>query len=256
MRDDDFLQVFTATRKHLADFHRQSFFVAPTISEDDRERLKRLNLSLIQTDGEFFIAQLKQHAQSRECINTDDLYDDVDELLSEVVEAHLWLHDTFRVRSYPQIMISSWYQDGLMDSLRRILRLKRTGEYSNRHKVFSTSQTYYVAAERYRRDGLFSDAAYCEGYANGLQFSFQRSSRSKPPIFFHFGGFATSGYSVYKRAVSRLSSLNKRAHKYVLGIISRAPPHEDVVFHHRAQLNLGRYFDDKGRLREQASKRR
>lgn len=256
LRDDDFLQVFNATRKHLADFHRESYFISPKVSDDDHKRLKHLNLTLIQTDGTFFIAQLKKHAQSIKSINTDDVYDDVDLLLSKVVDAHLWLHDTFRVRSYPQIMICSWYQDGLIDALRRILRLRRTGEYSDLHRVFTTAKTYYVAAGYYRRDNFISDAAYCEGYAAGMLFAFQKSPRLEPPIFFHFGDFTTSGKSIYKRFVSRLPALHKRAHNYALNVISKAPPHEDIVMHHRAQLNLGRYFDDEGRLRKTAKKRK
>ncbi len=249
LRDDDFLQIYNSTRKHLADFHRQAYFVSPAILDTERTRLQNMNLHLIETDGEFFISQLKKHAQSCRCISPDDMYDDVESLLSEVIDAHLWLHDTFGIRSHPQTMIASWYQDGLMDALSRIIRLRRTGAYSDVYRLIHTAHGYYEFERRYQRDNNFSDAAYCEGYATGLLFSSQTSKlRMTPPLFFHFGGFGTSGRSVYKRWVRKLPDLHKTAHRYVIGCLKKIPPHEEIVLHHKAQLNLGRYIDDNGRL--------
>lgn len=244
LRDDDFLQIFRTTRKQLAQFNRQAYFVSPHLSKQDRTRLRAIKMHLIETDGEFFITQLKQHAQSQMCINSDDIYEDTDTLLSEVIDAHLWIHDTFNIRKYPQILISSWYQDGLMDVLHRVLRQRRTGEYSNLRRVIGSASGYFEAAKLYARDRSFADAAYCQGYATGLLFVSQRPpNRIFPPLFFHFSEFGTSSKTAYKRALSKLPALHKRAQQFVTKTIAKAPPHEDVVFHHRAQLNLGRYFD-------------
>jgi hypothetical protein len=61
LRDDDFLQVYESVRNALSDFHRQAYFVAPNISDEDRERLRAMNLHLIETDGTFFLSQIKTH---------------------------------------------------------------------------------------------------------------------------------------------------------------------------------------------------
>jgi hypothetical protein len=60
LRDEDFLQIYGAVREGLKDFHRQAYFVAPEIGDDDRTRLKELNLHFIETDGTFFIQQVKR----------------------------------------------------------------------------------------------------------------------------------------------------------------------------------------------------
>jgi hypothetical protein len=99
LRDDDFLQVYDSVRGALSDFHRQAYFVAPHISDDDRERLRGMNLHLIETDGTFFLSQIKTHATSRRCIASDSMYDDLARIHNLVDEAHSWLHDKYNAIS-------------------------------------------------------------------------------------------------------------------------------------------------------------
>lgn len=123
LTDDDFLQVYGSVRDALRDFHKQAYFVAPTISNTDRRRLADLNLHLIETDGTFFVAQIKAHAQTKICLCSDDMYDNIEDVLSLASTAHTWLHDNYNAVEFPQILFCSWYQDGMLHALKRILRL-------------------------------------------------------------------------------------------------------------------------------------
>jgi hypothetical protein len=242
--DDDFLQVYGVVRKCLAEFHRQPYFISPYIEDADRGRLEKLNLYLIETDGEFFIEQLKLHAQSRSCISSDDMYDDVGALYERVMEAHNWLNQTFSAFDYPQTLIANWYQDGLQHILERILRLRKTGEYSDLHRLIAGTQHYSYYAKRFRQDGNFCDAAYCEGYANGLMYaSFPSADRSKtaPPLFFHFGGFQTDRKTLYKNTVKKLPGIHKAAYKFVLNTMGKHRREDNLIIHHIPQLSLGKY---------------
>jgi hypothetical protein len=244
LRDEDFLQIYNATRKRLAEFHRQAYFVAPSITDVERTRLQAMGLRLIETDGEYFVAQLKEHAQSVRCICPDEMYDDVGELLSIVFDSNTWLRKTFKIKKHPQYLVSAWYLDGLQHALERILRLRKTGEYSDLHKLVATARSYYSFAKKFLRDRKFDDAAYSEGYADGMLFaSLRPEEKLFPPLFFYFGGCRTSSRSVYKRAINKLPARYKRANSFLKGIANKYED-ADMVILHRAQLSLGRYLEE------------
>jgi hypothetical protein len=242
LRDDDFLQIYNAMRKQLADFHRQAYFVAPLINDDDRTRLESMGLRLIQTDGEFFVAQLKEHAQTVRCICADDMYSDVARLLAAVILTNNWLRDTFNIKRHPQYLISSWYLDGLQHGLERILRLRKTGEYSDLHRLIRQAQSYYEFLRRYLRDKKFDDAAYCAGYSTAMIFASQKSDeREWPPLFYYFGGYCVDSRSAYKRVINKLPNLYKAPNRFLKKMAAEYP---NMILVHMAQLNLGKYLDE------------
>lgn len=242
LRDEDFLKIFNATRKLLSDFHRQAYFVSPTISDSERQRLKSMGLHLIETDGQFFIAQLKEHARTVKCICSDEMYDDVNHLLSEAFDAVIWLRDTFKIKKHPNYLISAWYLDGLQHALERILRLRRTGEYSDLHRLIHTARSYYHFSKCFLKDRKFDDAAYSEGYADGMLYaSLERPKKMGPPLFYYFGGFRTSSRHVFKRAIHHLPNRHRGADKFVRKIADQAAQ-PDMIIKHRAQLNVGKYM--------------
>jgi hypothetical protein len=52
--------------------------------------------------------------------------------------------------------------------------------------------SYENFAQRYKKDKKFTDAAYCEGYSNGMFFAIASGLDKNgliPPLFFHFGNF-------------------------------------------------------------------
>ncbi len=247
LRDDDFLQIYHATRRHLADFHRQAYFIAPNLDPADQERLKKLDLVLIDTDGEFFLEQIKKHAYSRRCFCPDEMYDNVTTLLMKVSLAHDRLHKNFNIFKHPQVLFSSWYQDGMQHALDRILRLKRTGIYSDRHRVIEGARSYFYFSDRFRSDKKYGDAAYCQGYANAhvyASLSEAEQRRVKPPLFFYFG-FETSDEKIFKRKLPALPDLHKTAFNYAKRITSKYDKDSTIVIHHPDQLyGLGKYLTD------------
>jgi hypothetical protein len=239
LRDEDFLQIYNATRTSLADFHRRAYFVSPNITEDDRLRLEQMNLHVIETDGTFFISKIKEHACSIRCIAKDQMYDSVAAMLEAVFEENNWLRSNFSIQRHPQYLISAWYLDGMQHALERILRLRETGTYSDLHRLQYSARNYFGFAKRYLRDQKFDDAAYCEGFANGMVFAtLDPDGDLYPPVFFYFGGFATSSRTKYRRSISRIPSIYKRANKYLRKIADDLKGEdEDFVIVHRARLS-------------------
>lgn len=244
LRDDDFLQVYEAVRQHLAAFHRQAYFVSPEISPQDRQRLSGLNLHLIETDGQFFISELKRYAQESLCICRDDMYDGASVLLDEVSDSHDWLHEKFSLSKYPQILFCSWYQDGLMHALERIVRLRKSGLQSDLHKLQGSARSYDYFARRFQKDRQYGDAAYCFGYSAGYLFATQFAADGPvipPPLFFYFG-FATRGKTLYQKQLSKIPELHKSAFRFACKIASKYPSDSNLVLHHDPRLNLSKYM--------------
>jgi hypothetical protein len=197
-----------------------------------------LKLHLIDTDGQFFVSELKGYAQSRRCICPDEMYGSVAAKLHEVVDAHIWMHDKFRATKYPQILPCSWYQDGLQHSLQRVLRLRKTGRYSDLHRLINTATSYEKAAKEYRKRKNYSDAAYCYGYSYGYKYAaFAGSSNpdTSPPLFFYFD-FLSWSKSAFRRNISKLPQLHQAAYKYSKHAISKYPKDFDLVLDHKDQL--------------------
>ncbi len=245
LKDDDFLQIYEAVRGLLSDFHRQAYFVAPSIETEQRERLTKLGLHIIETDGQFFIAELKNYAIRNSCFARDEMYDAVSSVLEEVKVAHNWLHKKFDEFELPQILICSWYQDGVMHALERILRLKRTGEQSDLHRLQGAAASYERFAQQFRRDRNYGDAAYCEGYSNAYLFASQyRDGLDEimlPPLFFYFGYYGRSAKE-FQAVVPDLPSMHRRAFGFAKKLLSKYPKNEKLVLHHPVRLNLGKYM--------------
>lgn len=240
LKDDDFLQLYDTVRQALNDFHRQAYFVAPHIGDDDRSRLRALNLHLIETDGTFFVSQLKSHAAATRCIAADTMYDDVGRLLADVNEAHDWLHGKYTADKHPQILYCSWYQDGLMHGLERILRLRRTGMYSDLHQSQHLAHAYFNYAKRYRKKKYFGDSAYCYGFSNAFvyaAFTSEERRKHRPPLFFYFDSEIYSA-SEYRRRLNSLPDLHKTAFKQAQDTVRRHPYLSTHVLHHLDQLDL------------------
>jgi hypothetical protein len=245
LRDDDFLQIYNAVRTTLAEFHRQSFFVAPDVAADDRKRLSDLKLRLVETDGQYFVAQLKQHAQSKLCIASDDIYSRALSQLILTTADHEWLLETFDMHKHPQILFCAWYQDGFIHALKRILRLRTLGTYSDLHRIIRMYESYFNFAKRYRADKKYDDSAYCYGYANAYLYARLSEDRPniKPPTFYYFDAEIV-GRTTYKKALKQLPSLHKSAFKYARKIVSEFPVGAEIVIHDKDQLNLGPYVND------------
>ncbi|WP_298255362.1 SIR2 family protein [Bradyrhizobium sp.] len=246
LQDDDFLQIYGSVRSALKDFHRQAYFVAPEINEQDRLRLREMNLHLIETDGTFFLSQIKAHATTKRCIIPDEMYNDVAELLTEVEEAHSWLHDTYNAKAFPQILYCSWYQDGLSHALERILRLRSTGIYSDLHRTSASARSYDLFAQRYRKLRYYGDSAYCYGYSNAYLYAALTSEERQkyaPGLFFYFDNEIRNARQ-YARALKRLPEKHKAAFKYAQGVVRRHPYLDSHIMHHMDQLNLSLVADE------------
>lgn len=163
LRDWNFQRLYTALRADMADFAPRAYVVTP-FPEDDK--VAEFGLTVIKTSGVRFLRDLKSQLLGH-CFVDDSAYDTVDEVFAVLDEADEFAKSISH-KQYPAIIHCWAYHDGMRDACSRILRKRVTGEYSDRHHVESLLKSYDAMYDKTYDAGRFTDAAYIDGYTNGL----------------------------------------------------------------------------------------
>lgn len=163
LRDSDFRNVYGPLLESMGQLRPVAYFVSPFESAEAED----LGLRHLKTDGTHFLRSVKAHLVEKDALIADSGYDRIENLREVVRECHE-LTVGMNWRENPLLVFSIAYQDGLLDALNRMLSQWKTGEYSGPNHVAHTAVSYdrllHIAVERCR----FWDAAYIDGYANGL----------------------------------------------------------------------------------------
>lgn len=162
LRDWNFRRLYEALRADAGAFAPRAYVVSPYATAERNE----YDMEVISTSGRYFLASLKEHLYGH-CFISDDAYELIAEAhyeLNEVAE----VAKSVSIKESPTVIFSWFYHDGLRDVLRRMLRLRTTGEYSDRHRVQRLAHYYIDASEEALSEGRYGNHAYLEGYANGL----------------------------------------------------------------------------------------
>ncbi|WP_142057750.1 SIR2 family protein [Pseudarthrobacter sp. B4EP4b] len=163
LRDADFRNVYEPLMEGMGKLRPISYFVGPF----DSPEAEALGIRHIKTDGTYFLRSLKRHLEESGDLLSDEVLDRSRKLRPLLATVH---KETMRMdwRSHPELFFSLAYQDGMLDGFDRIQSQCMTGEYTDPKQVRSTLRTYnhllHVAVDRNR----FWDAAYINGYLNGL----------------------------------------------------------------------------------------
>lgn len=163
LKDSDFQNVFNSLLASMGQLRPVAYFLSPFDSVEADE----FGLRHIKTDGTHFLRSLKAHLVERGTLLPDQVLARASRLVGRVREAHeATVGDD--CKNQEGLIFSLAYQDGLLDALNRINRRWITGEYNDPHHLHHLVATYArylrIAIERRR----YWDAAYVDGYANGL----------------------------------------------------------------------------------------
>ena len=169
-RDEDFNRLYRLLRKELGRMVPRSYIVT---LDSGFDASAYDGASLIQTSGAYFVERFKEGLAQTHHFVPDERFDAVDDLLDDVEHAHHELFEQFPLRRFPLALYVAMYQDGLGDSLQRIVARRKTGEYSHACDVKTKMNSYDELRKRLLRRRKYHDVAYAEGYLNGLLFLIQ-----------------------------------------------------------------------------------
>lgn len=162
--DWNFRLLYEALRADMGAFAPRAFVVSPF----DVNGLEAFpGLEHIPTSGVKFLKDLKEELTAT-CFLPDLVYERVARLLDDALKAHHDVAVHVSHLQYPTIIHCWSYQQGLIDACRRILDRRVSGEYSQRHRVAELVRSYDRLVEEQLKGEHFWDAAYLDGYANGM----------------------------------------------------------------------------------------
>jgi hypothetical protein len=116
----------------------------------------------------------------------DEAFADCELLLDQIADKHNKTADAFVKKRHPLLIFILSYQDGLIHALQRIIRMRKSGEYYSVNAVHARAHGYDHKIHDYGKKKDFWNAAYAQGYQNGLLFLLLRSEDDKsprPPFF-------------------------------------------------------------------------
>lgn len=236
LSDENYLRLLGNIARMMGDKTRQSYFISPQI---DPARIQAAPVPLIpiETDGAFFFEEVRRKNGDALGITTEAAFYCCLELLDEVATVHDKTATAFLKTNHPLLIFALSYQDGLSHALRRIIRMKKTGEYHSINSVHSRVHTYETMVEDYIKHENFWDAAYCLGYHNGLLYlllASQNMKAPKPP-FFEMPFDVTVG-SLKEIAKRPQDKLPRKVAKFVRQMMRDFPRNAGVVPDHPPYL--------------------
>jgi hypothetical protein len=171
--DDNYIRLLKNISKLLGNLARQSYVVSPKI---DRQHLSKLPIKLIpiETDGSYFLEELRKHLNSHlpgGCgITPDDAFLDCDELLEAMLPIHEDTAGFWETSRHPLSIFALSYQDGLIHALQRFRSKRKTADYYNLPRVQHLVHLYEEKVRSYADKADHWNACYFRGYQSGLIF--------------------------------------------------------------------------------------
>jgi NAD-dependent SIR2 family protein deacetylase len=210
LRDSDFKKIYGFLRRNMQDVLPRSYVVTTSGT------LATLasNSSIIHTDGTFFLKTLKDSLVDAGVMSPDTLYEGIPNLLGDVLDAHEKVVDSFPLQKYPETVFTISYQDGLIHAFERIMARRFWGEYSDPPHVGRLLHSYEHLLKGAIRGKRYFDAAYIEGYINGIIAYADPDGRRWLPRYFLFGAKEElRTLTQFRRAVRHAPDLHKSASK-------------------------------------------
>jgi hypothetical protein len=169
LSDENFLKLLRNVAKMSEPHLRQSYFVAPDI---DIAKLKRVPIPLvpIETDGSYFFEKVHERLCAKGIVVRDEAFDQCDELLASAIDVHCATADAYERTQHPLLILALSYQDGLIHALKRVGTRRKSGEYHSPKRLHGLVHNYELKYDERRREKDFWNAAYAEGYMNGMMF--------------------------------------------------------------------------------------
>jgi hypothetical protein len=230
--DDDFIQVQSTLVAEMKGLSPQSYIV--TLDRSSDARFRERGLIPIYTDAAYFISQVKKRFVSEHQLLDDGRFVGVGKFLGKVTKAHHEL-SSIDPQKHPDVVFGLSYQDGLIHALERILALKKTGYYSHACNPRNMARLYFekITPEKLKK-GKYHDAAYSEGYGDGLLFFIADDDlRNQFPMYFAFGETKMiRTLRDYERALGRAPRVSSSKHKYAKKLVKKRVTEEGIVLHH------------------------
>lgn len=168
LEDEDFKKIWELINKNLKKLKPHFYIVSP--DERLKERLKDKNVTCIKTIASEFIIKVKERLIKDRFILRREILDKIAwELREKIIEKHEETHKLMSKNKISLLLYSTSYQDGYIHALDRIIAMGNSGIYCCFDYICNSIDSYNEWFKTNYRNKEYYDAAYCQGYANGME---------------------------------------------------------------------------------------
>ena len=231
--DDDFAQIINYLRDEMGAIFPHIYIV--TLDNTLKDRLAYEHSTSIVTSGTYFIHKLKLELIEKGVIKNHSVSPLITEARFAIEELHSKV-SSIDLQKYPCAIYTLSYQDGVIHAFERFLQNYKTGEYNQPRRLGRIAGQYSEWTDNYFAAENYWDAAYYEGYVNGL-ILIEAGENDKeilnkfPFLFLPNAKKALSSYEVYMDELKRVSRGRSKYQKQAKGIVN-AKVDKDLVVHH------------------------
>jgi hypothetical protein len=231
-QDEDFRRVYRLLDREVRQLLPSAYVV--TLDENAKATLAsmRMNVTPIITDATFFLATLKAHLVKEKLMLPDERYSGLETTYESVFEAQ---NNIFGIdpRSHPENVYSLVYQDGLMHGLEDVMGSRKSGRFSDGHRLMHMIRSYDFLRKGYLHAGNYWEVAYIEGFLGGLLY-FLSSYRKTPklPLYYLFGCRDITNLRDYRKLAKHARNLHKGAYSFAARLVTEGIHTAGVSFHH------------------------
>jgi len=230
--DSDFNRIYKFIASQMADVLPRSYVV--TLGNPEPANLRGAHV--IRTDATFFVRRLKEELLSRGCLLDDQRWNGVAAQLFDIERRHDELYEKINLQRLPAAVLCGHYQDGLIHAFERMLKQRRTGEYSHIHRVERLFRAYEERRKELVKAKRYHDVAYATGYQNGLLYLLaDDAGRKALPLYFVYGSTVElRSLTAFKREAKGAQQFHRQAYAHAERIAKKWNP--AIVPHHRPEL--------------------
>jgi hypothetical protein len=161
----------------------------------------------------------------------DERFSDLYDAYEKYEDIHHQLYKDISLREIPGIMYALAYQDGLKHAFEYLLQNAKKGTCSDPHRLYHVVESYESIRKDKVRSKRYDDAAYIEGYVNGILYLLASDEeRGKLPYYYVYGRGPVLSQEEFLKMVKYASSIHKGAYAYAEKWASKLG--EGVAYHH------------------------
>lgn len=231
--DEDFSQILKYLKNEMGNVFPHIYIV--TIDNELEKRLNYDHCTTIVTSGEYFIHSLKNALKEKGLMVNTGIEDGIEVNLSVINELHKRI-SKINIKTFPSVIYTLVYQDGVIHALERYLKMNKTGEYNRPGYIENLVQKYENFSKECYALKNYCDEVYYKGYANGLILIVACGDNIDicdqfPFIYLPNSKLNLNDLTTYHAELERISSGKSQYHKLARMIV-KDQCGEGMVIHH------------------------
>lgn len=236
-RDYDFIRIYNYLKKELKEIIPHCYIV--TVNPNISQNLNAQNLTVINTDGTYFLSALRKHLEGSKYLIPKENISNVYYLKELHREIHMETCDLLKDKKLPNLIYCAFYQDGISHALSYLMYHADSGLSFYPQKIFNSIDAYDKLRKEKLKNGNYGDIAYIDGYIEGLHsiFIMEEEELNEFPFWYLYGAEHISDKEAFEECISKNEIFHKKAESYGKKFFKDVlKENAELVFHHRPFL--------------------